>query len=319
MLRIGLLIVGIMASFSGLCMAQTETESLTLTYDGLVRTYELFVPETFNRDEPASLLMVLHGGGDTAQGMISLGFNTMMDDTNGIVVYPNGLEKRWNDGRIRNDGREKIDDAGFLAVLIDTLADAYNVPSSKAYVTGFSNGAGMTFRLACDYPEHVAGIATVASLYAATLDCTTDQPVAVMSVGGDEDPLIPLEGGDMFYGDLHIGTVLSLDATLDLWRTTNGCADDSAESVSILNAEPDDEKKIIRHQYQDVSRPSCFTSSRAVVIPGLARTPIVRWTSLDTPATIWKRQRKSSRFLSPTGWVVRNPRTHHPNDVGLNN
>ena len=208
-----------------------QTTQHTFPYDNHQRSYRLFVPEHYNADELGQLIIVLHGGGMTSPQMINhtgQQFNKLIDEQmiNAIVVYPDGIKNGWNDGRIRQDQtayRENIDDVGFLLALADTLATDYNIDPNDLFVTGFSNGAGMSYRLACEQSEHVTAIAPVANVIASTITCEPKTAVAVLSVMGDEDPIVPLAGGDVFFGDTPLGNVLSLDDTLKIWHERNHC------------------------------------------------------------------------------------------------
>jgi polyhydroxybutyrate depolymerase len=81
------------------------------------------------------LLFVLHGGGGTNRGMIRLTnsrFNQLADRDGFFVVYPQGIDKSWNEGRpdkISGAHRKGIDDVGFFRALIEHLV--YEYPSDK--------------------------------------------------------------------------------------------------------------------------------------------------------------------------------------------
>src|SRR5438094_329198 len=55
----------------------------------------------------------------------------------------------WNDGSARPpaDRVAHVDDVGFLRTLLDELPRRWPIDPTRIYATGFSNGAGMTFRL----------------------------------------------------------------------------------------------------------------------------------------------------------------------------
>ena len=86
--------------------------------------------------------MVLHGGGKGDGDDISkhLGMNKIADKENFIVVYPNGIDAQWNDGRgktfKRNNSNEDVDDVGFLSSLIDHFIANYNIDRKRIYITG---------------------------------------------------------------------------------------------------------------------------------------------------------------------------------------
>src|SRR4030043_256365 len=81
-----------------------------------------------------------------------------------IIVYPQGVGRHWNDGRKGANDRahkENIDDVGFISLLIDRLVTEWNINPARIYVTGISNGAGMSFMLACHLSKKITAIAPV--------------------------------------------------------------------------------------------------------------------------------------------------------------
>ena len=66
----------------------------------------------------------------------------------------------------------------------------------RVYAAGMSNGAMMSYRLACERADRFAAIGPVAGLMAEKLaaSCAPSQPVAVLSFVGTEDPLVPFQG-----------------------------------------------------------------------------------------------------------------------------
>ncbi|EUA89411.1 putative secreted hydrolase domain protein [Mycobacterium ulcerans str. Harvey] len=65
-------------------------------FGGLKRTYILHVPP----GPPTGLVLNLHGGGSSGAGQQRLtDFDSAADANNLLVVYPNGYDKSWADGR----------------------------------------------------------------------------------------------------------------------------------------------------------------------------------------------------------------------------
>ena len=88
----------------------------TIKVDGRERTYLVHRPTTIDRDDPTSLVVVLHGGfGTAAQARLAYGWDAKADAERFVVAYPNGLDKAWNAGtccgRPQRDG---ADDVKFL-------------------------------------------------------------------------------------------------------------------------------------------------------------------------------------------------------------
>jgi polyhydroxybutyrate depolymerase len=80
------------------------------------------------------------------------GFDQLSDKKGFIVVYLDGIEKHWNDGRNEAETgyethEENTDDVGFISALIDDLIKRYDPDPKRVYVTGMSNGAIMYYRL----------------------------------------------------------------------------------------------------------------------------------------------------------------------------
>ena len=132
-------------------------------YGGIQRTYVLHIPQAGIATSKPPLIIVLHGGGGAGRGMVSLTyseFDSLADRDTAVVVYPDGVNRSWRDGR-NNKENADVDDVGFIGTLIDTLEKALNVDPHRVYATGISNGAMMTYRLACEMSERLAAVAPV--------------------------------------------------------------------------------------------------------------------------------------------------------------
>ncbi len=212
-----------------------------ITVDGIERTYILHVPKTLDKIKSAPLVFVLHGGGGTGKGMNKLtGFNKVSDEYGFIVCYPQGIDKHWNDGREVNityiNGVE-VNDTKFFSLLIDTLLDKYNIDSSRIYSCGISNGGMMSFRLGCELNNKIAAIAPVAISMSEILynSCIPSKPVPIMIIFGDDDPLVPFEGGSIKW---NRGEVVSIKKTVEFWVKNNNCSD--APQLTNIDKEDDE-------------------------------------------------------------------------------
>jgi polyhydroxybutyrate depolymerase len=138
-------------------------------HDSLKRTFNIHIPASFDKTVQLPLVIALHGRGANGASMVFLthkGFNKMADKDGFIMVYPDGIELNWNDGRMDEEAndrahRENIDDVGFISALIDSLINDYNIDPKRVYVTGISNGAIMSYRLACELSDKITAIAPV--------------------------------------------------------------------------------------------------------------------------------------------------------------
>src|ERR1700758_270050 len=165
----------------------------TFRSGGMDRTYTLHIPP----GDPVGLVLSLHGGGGTGIGQEGLtDFDTVADANNLLVVYPDGFDKSWADGRGASPAdRHHVDDVGFLASLAGKLQSDYNIGPGHVFVTGMSNGGFMTNRLACDRADVFSAVASVAGTLGKGVACNPARPGSVLEEHGTVDPLVPFHGG----------------------------------------------------------------------------------------------------------------------------
>ncbi|MCP2334909.1 alpha/beta hydrolase family esterase [Actinomadura rupiterrae] len=146
-------------------------------------------------DKPLPLVIALHGGLANMSQMESLtGFDKVADDKGFLVAYPDGFLTTWNAGDCCGAAKfGKIDDVGFLTKLINRLNSAGLTDPKRVYVTGFSNGAGMAYKMGCDAADKVAAIGVVEG--ALVTKCDPSRPVSTMIFHGTADRNVPFDGG----------------------------------------------------------------------------------------------------------------------------
>ncbi|WP_148882263.1 alpha/beta hydrolase family esterase [Thermococcus aciditolerans] len=227
---------------------------------GLKRTYIAHFPPNFSEDEHLPLLIVLHGGGGTGFDMERLtrgGLNTLAESERFIVVYPDGIERHWNDGRNLSRyraQRENIDDVAFISALINLFVRTYGVNGSRVYVTGMSNGGLMTYRLACEVPERLAAVAVVGVSMSENLygNCSSRVPLPILITLGTDDPIVPWNGGELRFGPVELGRVVSIEKTVEYWAVRNGCTV-MHEREYLPDADPEDGTRVWVERYSNCS------------------------------------------------------------------
>ena len=219
---------------SAVTLAASVSE--TLKSGGDLRNYWLVRPEGIEKTKPAPLLMVLHGSAGSGEDMMTVtqrGFERLADKEKFVVVYPDALERRWN------DQGGTVDDVGFLLAIVDKLVADGLVDKNRVYVAGISNGGMMAQRLACEQADRIAGIATVAGGLPEPLQatCKPARALPVLVIHGTEDPIVPWSGGAVA-GFEDFGKVLSARETAKFWAANNRCGDGG-----VIAAEPDRDPK----------------------------------------------------------------------------
>jgi polyhydroxybutyrate depolymerase len=220
----------------------------SLTSGGFERTYLYRLPATLEpADKPWPLVIALHGRGGDGAGQESLSHLSDVADREGfIVVYPDGVDKSWADGRPGSPAEEQgVDDVAFVSDLIDHFVATEGADPGRVFVAGMSNGGMMSYRLACDLSGKVAAVGPVAGLmYTGLADtCAPGRPVPILLFAGTADPIMPYAGGPV--GSDTGGDVLSAADTLARWAALDGCTD-SAEKTSEPDAAPDDGTTVTR-------------------------------------------------------------------------
>ncbi|OBJ04990.1 esterase [Mycobacterium sp. 1482292.6] len=214
----------------------------TFRSGGMDRTYMLHVPA----GDPVGLVLSLHGGGGSGISQRALtGFDTVADAHNLLVVYPDGYDKSWADGRGASPAdRHHINDVAFLVGLVTKVQHDYGVAPGHVFVTGMSNGGFMSNRLACDRADVFAAVAPVAGTLGVGVACNPSQPVAVWEAHGTADPLVPFKGGAV-RGRGGLSHSISADTMVDKWRSADGCQGDPA-----MEALPDVRDGTVVHRYE---------------------------------------------------------------------
>jgi polyhydroxybutyrate depolymerase len=195
--------------------------------DSRERTYDLHVPASYDGTKDMPLVIALHGRLGTGSGQQRLTHLDAVSDKDGfLVVYPDGLERSWADGRGGGPSeRDGIDDVKFIAALIDKLESKYKIDAKRVYVTGMSNGGFMSGRLACDLSNRIAAVAIVGASLSENVaaNCRPAKPVSVLIIQGTADSLVPIGGGPLG-GNTSGGEVLSHGAAIEKFVEVNHCS-----------------------------------------------------------------------------------------------
>ena len=201
-------------------LAAPNDPSATFEFGGLSRTYLVHVPP----GHPTGLVVNLHGGGSNGSQQERLtNFDAIADANGFVVVYPDGIDNNWADGRGASEpDRRGVDDVGFLTALAGKLQNEHGIDPGHVFATGMSNGGFMANRLGCDRADVFAAVAPVAGTLGAGVACNPSRPVAVLEVHGTADPLVPFNGGTM-RGRGGTSDIVSAPAMVDRWRTADGC------------------------------------------------------------------------------------------------
>jgi poly(3-hydroxybutyrate) depolymerase len=99
------------------------------------RPVNVYIPSSYDGKTPLPLVIMLHG-------------------------YKSSAANFWNaSDACCNFYNSGVDDAGYLRALIEEIGRQFSVDRKRIYLIGHSNGGYMTYRMACEYADLIAGIA----------------------------------------------------------------------------------------------------------------------------------------------------------------
>lgn len=174
----------------------------------LNRTYVLHLPTGYTGTKPLPLIVDFHPlGGTGANQERSNGWKAKADSVGIIMAYPDSYNSNnsWNAGMCCQDAQQnKIDDVGFTRAMIQQIEGIACVDTKRIYVTGCSNGGGMSYKVACDLADVIAAAAPVdfRCVYGGSTSspscegCKPARPISITHFDNTGDTaLVPYKGG----------------------------------------------------------------------------------------------------------------------------
>jgi polyhydroxybutyrate depolymerase len=215
------------------------------------REYYVHTPIGHSQDssEKFPLLIALHGYTDHPRWFeFYTGWSRKADFARFIVVYPQGTHfpddkgPSWNAGFCCGGAAvHDVDDVGFISELVETLTQRYVIDTDRIYVTGFSNGGILAYRLAAELPDTFEAVGVIAASNAGTNEGTqpfisflppVDPPIRAIMLHGDQDTVIPYAGGPNYAHDRYS---TSFEEVAESWENTLPCATDPVEEQMVAD------------------------------------------------------------------------------------
>ncbi|WP_077686651.1 alpha/beta hydrolase family esterase [Tessaracoccus aquimaris] len=192
-----------------------------LTWDGTQRSFRTYRPAQV--PQPVQVVVVLHGGGGSAAtAEAAYGWDRAADRHGFVVVYPESVGQAWNAGSCCGRAQTvDVDDVGFVGAVVAELLGEQPLDPERVYLTGFSNGAMLSYRIACEAPGVFAAIAPVSGTQ--LVDCADAKQVSLLAIHGTSDPSVPYGGGP----GSGVGNVDGPSApdVNQFWRTVDDCSE----------------------------------------------------------------------------------------------
>jgi polyhydroxybutyrate depolymerase len=231
------------------------THRMSMRLDDHTRRFIFVTPASFQPGQALPLVFFFHGAGGTAeQALRTYGWAQKAEAEHFFMIYPEGLPvvadqpgnfllnpHIWRDERANMAG-VKVNDVHFFEVLLEKIKATVPVDPRRIYVTGFSNGAAMSFTLGGHFSDRIAAIAPVSSQSFSPATALA-RPLPVYYLTGTADPLIPYHGGPVRLPWGNTRNMPPVQETVDLWARLDGCPPqpqvlDDREGVRVLRYGP---------------------------------------------------------------------------------
>lgn len=173
------------------------------------RSYHIKLPDTWDGETPLPVLLHFHGWG--RQGDLIVNHQRISGHTRRrgvLLIAPNGQGRSWDFWRAGQG------DVPFAADVIEDVAKRFPVDRERIYVSGYSYGAAMAWRYACENGNGVAALLAISGTLPQTEDCA-QAPREVRQVYGFKDNVMRFpygpDGDDTY--------------PVALWRDMFGCGE----------------------------------------------------------------------------------------------
>ncbi len=192
------------------------------------------VPPGYASGKPAPLLVLLHGYGGSGKDIEDeLHLGAAAAQRGYLSVAPDGtldstVSRFWNatDACCDFEGAG-VDDATYLENVIKEVEATFTVDPKRIDVVGHSNGAFMSYAMACTHADTIAAIVSLAgATFKDPKACAPKNPVAVLQIHGTTDDTIDFDGGAISLAGGHsMGAYPGARATVATWAKYDGCSD----------------------------------------------------------------------------------------------
>jgi poly(3-hydroxybutyrate) depolymerase len=213
------------------------------------RPVSLHVPSSYDGHTPMPLVILLHGytySGDVMEYWLA--FQPLAEQRGLLYCHPDGTIDRWG-YRFWNGAdsccdfwNTGVDDAGYLRGVIEEIARQFVVDRKRIYLIGYSSGGWMAYRMACESPDLIAGLASLNGMtFLEPTSCHPSQPVNILHIHGTADTDVSYYGGVLgtqglaFKFPANLAPFPGAMRTVQIWAGYNGCSSPVTEAAPSMD------------------------------------------------------------------------------------
>ncbi|GAA6131479.1 alpha/beta hydrolase family esterase [Halopseudomonas sabulinigri] len=206
---------------------QAGEHNLSVNVNGQQREFILYAPPSYNGNAQVPLLLDFHALLTSAEYQRdNSGTREVAQDEGFLVAYPQGIDNAWNLGPCCTESRT-VDDVAFARAMVADVVARSCVDQKRVYATGYSNGGGMAYKLACSAADLVAAVAPAAFDMIEEMNCAPSRPISVFAYRGRLDPIVPYSGGPSTPPTsypLQQITFQGAQGSFNTWAALNNCS-----------------------------------------------------------------------------------------------
>jgi len=202
-----------------------------LTFEGLNRTYRVWIPATYSGDVALPIIVNYHGTGGDPQSIddFSSNLSAKANARNYIVVAPQAEKAEKSAVAWTIPGISTTpDDVSFTNAMLDKLSSEFCIDQNRIFATGFSSGGAMTTWIGQADSERFAAIAPGGGVN--LVDPTFQRfPIPIYAYHGTKDELAFYNGIDGVPNKpdpVNRGKVAffgGVEEVMTSWAQGNGC------------------------------------------------------------------------------------------------
>jgi len=210
------------------CGSDSADKPMSTKTFGGDRPADLKTPPTLTEGKQYPLVVLLHGFTTTGFGQSAFFHMAELTTTDAALwIAPDGLanssgQQFWNAGpECCDNENQNPDDVGYLSSLVDDIEAEWPIDAKQVFFIGHSNGGYMSYRMALERADMVAGIMSLAG-NVPTVSATPSQPVSVLHLHGTADATVP-------YSYAGMGAVTDVNA----FAALDGCGTTRSATVTL--------------------------------------------------------------------------------------
>ncbi len=179
------------------------------------RSYHVKEPDDWDGTSPLPVMLHFHGWQRSGALIVKHRRISGATRRRGVLLLaPNGNRRTWD------FWTSDTADVAFVAAVIEDAAKRWPIDRSKIYISGYSYGAAMAWRYACENGNEVRALLAISGTLDQDEDCPT-APKEVRHVHGLADNVL----------DFPIGPGGARDYPVALWRNRFNCNDTTERST----------------------------------------------------------------------------------------